>query len=173
MNDAAVSDASGQGLTGVTASSRTFCSCVERHDRSELLYFLQRRTSERLCRNDGALYIQPDRSVSRSAAQYRDLQFSPVPCPSYQRDNEETYFYELISSTASAGDRRRDQRWSNSSLAFFWCFLFIYAIDWNSHDWCTAITSWRARLEKRLVTPWFTAAKVALAATASDSSRPK
>ena len=28
MNDAAVSDSSGQGLTGVTASSRTFCSCV-------------------------------------------------------------------------------------------------------------------------------------------------
>ena len=28
MNDAAVNDSSGQGLTGVTASSRTFCSCV-------------------------------------------------------------------------------------------------------------------------------------------------
>jgi Flp pilus assembly protein TadG len=28
MNDAAVSDSSGQGLTGVTASSRHFCSCV-------------------------------------------------------------------------------------------------------------------------------------------------
>ena len=77
MNDAAVSDSSGQGLTGVTASSRTLLVCRQ-HDRSELLHFLQRRTSERVCRNDGCLHIQPDRSVSRSAAQYRNQQHCQV-----------------------------------------------------------------------------------------------
>ena len=121
---AALSDASGQGLTGVTVSVPNVLRVYLELHRSELLYLLQRHGSKRLRRNYGQLYIQPHSPVPRSAPEPRDREFCQVP----RAMREFTMRTNMPIVTARRRASERGSAMVELSLCFLLVFSLIYAL---------------------------------------------